>query len=252
MRRILMIMLATIISQKSFGADTAPVKEINEKSDKVDLKALEEKYWSAKDDDLGVVQNRAYTKTNRIFTSIGIGPLINDEWIVGQVTHLSAGYFFSEHWGLELSYNQGTLRKNDGVDRIAQQNGLQPDHNKFIDSTLLYGTWVPFYGKMSLADKKIIYFDMQFGLGIGQVSYENQIDPAEGSSQKSSATAIGLDITQQFFFSNHLAVRVDLKNRWSTQKVQKYRVSGSTTGGRNLPDKSQQDTTFQVGLTFFY
>jgi len=246
MRRILVVLLFAAVIPQGLFAQAA------KESDKVDLKAIEEKYWAAKDDDLGVVQNRAFSKTGRIYGSIGTGPIINDEWLLGQVYHLSFGYFFTEHWGVELGYQQGQLKKNDGVDRIAIQNGLQPDHNKFLTATSIYGIWVPFYGKMSLVDTKIVYFDMQFALGLGNVSYENQIDPSEGSNSQQNALGVSFDITQHYFFSNHFAVRVDLRNRWSTQKLQKFRLSGSSATGRELGDKKQQDTSLQIGLTFFY
>lgn len=47
-------------------------------SDKVDLKKLEDKYWSAKDDEYGVIQNRTFSKAGRFFGAVGYGTLIND------------------------------------------------------------------------------------------------------------------------------------------------------------------------------
>lgn len=249
---VLIALMSIAASAASAQVAPTPTPKAESASDKVDLKALEDKYWAAKDEDLGVVQNRTFTKANRFYASVGLGPLINDEWMVGTVNHFSAGYFFTEHWGLELSYQKGALHKNDGIDFIVNRNGLQPDHNVFNNALTLYGSWVPFYGKMSLVDSKIIYFDMQFSAGIGQVSYDQQIDPAEGGNKTLTTPAVSLDITQQFFFSNHLAVRVDLKNRWSTQQRRTWRFSGSSSPTADLGNKSQQDTTLQVGLTFFY
>lgn len=221
-------------------------------SDKVDLKQLEEKYWAAKDDDLGVVQNRAFTKEKRFFGSLTTGPLINDEWVVGNINSVSLGYFFNEQWGVEIAQQSGSLKKNDGVDEIARRNGLQPDHNIFVGATTLYGMWVPFYGKMSLLDRKIIYFDMQFALGLGQVSYENQLDVTERANERQATMGLSLDVTQHYFFTEHFAVRVDLKNRWSTQKLKRWRVGADGESTRDLSDKKQQDTTFQIGLTYFH
>lgn len=245
MRRILVFAMM-IMPTLSFAQDKGA-------SDKVDLKQLEDKYWAAKDDDLGVVQNRAFTKEKRFYGSLSTGPLINDEWIVGSINTLSLGYFFNEQWGLELGHKAGALKKNDGVDQIVMRNGLQPDHNIFLSSTSLYGIWVPFYGKMSLLDRKIIYFDMQFALGVGQINYENQLDATETPNVAQTTTGISFDIAQHFFFSNHFAVRVDLKNTWSTQKLKKWRTSGTADPStRDLSDKGQQDTTFQIGLTYFH
>ena len=51
-------------------------------SDKMDLKKLEDKYWSSKDDDYGVIQNRTFSKTGKLYLSAVYGPLINDQFNV--------------------------------------------------------------------------------------------------------------------------------------------------------------------------
>jgi outer membrane beta-barrel protein len=220
-------------------------------SDKLDLKKLEDKYWAAKDTDFSVVQNRAYTKANRYFLSLGYGPLINDEWSIGRMTNIAAGYYFSERWGVELAHEMGDLRDNDGVGEL-NDHGAMPNYNKFKTYTSVNAIWVPFYAKMSFLDKKIVYFDMQFALGLGNMVYEIQKDPSEGGSQSKTAIGVNFDFTQQLFFSEHFAFRLDLKNKFTSQDRRVYKFSGSIKPSEDLGATTRQDTTFLLGFTYFY
>ncbi|PIS09996.1 MAG: outer membrane beta-barrel domain-containing protein [Bdellovibrio sp. CG10_big_fil_rev_8_21_14_0_10_47_8] len=227
-------------------------------SDKLDLKKLEDKYWSAKDTDFSVVQNRTYTKANKYFVSLGYGPLINDAYSNGRMTNVSAGYYFSERWGLELAYEKGDLKDNDSTDTFLNQNKFAPDYNRFKSYTSLNFLVVPFYAKMSFWDRKIMYFDMQFAFGIGQMNYQiMRVDganppsnPGTDSSEDNSTIAYNLDVTQQLFFHQNFAIRFDIKNKWSTQKKQRYYLQSGQD--RDLGTTSQQDTTMLLGLTIFF
>lgn len=247
MKRQLLI-LTTLVLSLSAHAQSKDAKD----SDKLDLKKLEDKYWAAKDTDFSVVQNRTYTKAGRFYLSASYGPLVNDEWSVGRMSNFATGYYFSERWGLEVAHEMGNLNKNDGVIQIEEFNGLRPNYNKFVSYTSFNGIWVPFYAKMSFMDRSIVYFDMQFALGLGQMTYENQIDPLEGSANKKTAIGYNFDFTQQLFFSEHWAVRLDVKNKWSKQDLQRFRLSGSGASSRELGSTNRQDTSFILGITYFH
>lgn len=219
-------------------------------NDKVDLKKLEEKYWAAKDSDYSVVQNRSYTKANRPYISLSYGPLVNDSFSVGRMTNVAVGYFTSERWGFEFSYEKGDLKDNDGVGKYRDQYGVQVDYNKFVSSKSVQAIFVPLYAKMSFMDKHILYFDIQFAAGIGQVEYEAQRNIGSATM---SATSFNFDVTQQLFFHEHMALRMDIKNKWSSQERQRYQLSGSQTeADRKLSNIQTQDTTLLLGMTFFY
>lgn len=220
-------------------------------SDKLDLKKLEDKYWSAKDSDFSVVQNRTYTKAGRPFVSYSYGPMVNDAWLYGRLTNLSFGYYFSERWGMELAMERpNSLKENESVQYLAASKGVAGDFNKVKDYTAVNFIMVPFYAKMSFFDRKIMYFDMQFAAGVGKLKYEN-VQATGNRSQE--VTAFNFDFTQQLFFSEHFAVRLDVKNRWSKQTRRANFVTSSTscpTG--DCPDLNQQDTSYLLGITYFF
>jgi outer membrane beta-barrel protein len=242
--KIITLSLTLLVSKQVFAQSSG--------SDKLDLKKLEDKYWAAKDTDFSVVQNRTYTKDKRFFLSYSYGPLVNDAYSYGRMTNVATGYYFSERWGMEFAYEMGSLKKNDSVLALEQFNGLRPNYNKFVDYKSLNFIWVPFYSKTSFVDRSIMYFDMQFALGLGQMTYEMQSDEAQIAPTKKTSMGYNFDFTQQLFFSRHFAIRLDIKNKWSKQDLQRYRLNaGEPETARALSTTNQQDTTILLGITYF-
>ncbi len=255
MKKVIVAAIATVFA---ISAHAQSASKDERDSDKLDLKNLEAKYWSAKDTDFTVVQNRTYNKANKVFASLGYGPLVNDAYSYGRMTNFAAGYYWSERMGAELAYETGAIRDSDSTDVFINENGFAPDFNRFISYTSLNFIIVPFYAKMSFWDRKIMYFDMQFGFGVGTMKYQivkvdNAAPPADrgdDSSEDASTIGYNFDITQQLFFHENFAVRFDIKNKWSSQDSKRYFLNGNQE--RDLGKKNQQDTTVLLGVTVFY
>lgn len=252
--KTLALTLMLLGSSLAFAQTTAPAsKPANAGSDKLDIKKLEQKYWSAKDDDFAVVQNRTYTKAKRFFVSVNGGVPFNDPFVGGSLYGANVGYFFNERWGLDLEYKSGSLKDNDATSLFQSRYGVYPDHNVFSSSQILSGTFVPFYAKMSFMDTSIIYFDMGISLGVGNMSYI--IKKNEGDETKSTTVA-KIGIFQQIFFTEHFALRAELGNTWSNQDRTKYYVTnpinGQSTGDRNLGSKMTNDTSLLLGVTYWF
>lgn len=250
------IATVTVISGTAFAQNTTAPKD-DRGSDKLDLKKLEDKYWSAKDTDFNVVQNRTYTKANKPFVSLSYGPLVNDAYSYGRMTNVSAGYYFSERLGIEASYETGSLKDSDSTDAFINRNNFAPDYNTFKNYTSLNFIVVPFYAKMSFFDRKIMYFDMQFAFGVGQMNYSIQkvtgiVPNTVKAPEAKSTLGYNLDIAQQFFFHENFAIRFDIKNKWSKQEKHRYYIGTDAETTRKLSDYMQQDTTMLLGLTVFF
>ncbi|MEN0059274.1 MAG: outer membrane beta-barrel domain-containing protein [Bdellovibrio sp.] len=226
-------------------------------SDKLDIKKLEQKYWAAKDDDFSVVQNRRYVKDDRFYLTLSAGIPFNDPYSTGTLLGASLGYFFNERWGLEVNYNSADLRDNDAVNQFESTYKVVPNHNVMKSSYFLSGIWVPFYAKMSVIDKAIIYFDMGLSVGVGNLDYE--ITQYEGNLAKNTM-AYKMGIFQQIFFSEHFAIRADLINTWSTQDKMRFYAPNTTTPGgqltgsspRDLGAETINDTSLMIGITYWH
>ena len=241
------------LAQSANSNSTTAEEASSGTSDKIDLKKLEDKYWSAKDQDFAVVQNRTYVKEKRFFANLGYGILVNDAYSNGRTLNFVGGYYFSERWGVELAIEKATLSDNASVSAFINQNRFRPNYNRFNQYQSVNALFVPFYAKMSMLDRAIVYFDIQFALGLGTMNYDSVIDPSQGGDRSTSAFAYNFDFTQQLYFSKHWAFRLDLKNKWSRQNVFRYQLStGEPEGNRGLAPISQQDTSLVFGLTYLF
>lgn len=231
---------------------SSPVKS---GSDKVDLKKLEDKYWAAKDDEYGVIQNRTFAKAGKFYLSLVYGPLINDPYAKARATGGMLGYYLSEDWGVELDYLMYNSSKNQTVSDFQQfSGGANPDFNLVKSSKTLSLTYTPFYAKMAFMNKAIMYFDMGFTLGLGQTDYEIQkVDKPLGvpvqSNETKSAPHFEIGVMQQLFLSQYFAFRLDIKNSFYSQKMQVYEVPSGAAHPES--SKSVNDTTITFGLTVF-
>lgn len=217
-----------------------------ETSEKLDVQKLEQKYWSAKDDDFTVVQNRAFPKEKRFYLNLTGGIPLNDPYSTGTIYGLNLGYYFSERLGLEFAYKKMNFSNNESTGTFITEKGAIPDFNRLTGSKYFNLTWVPLYAKMSWLDRKIIYFDMGLQLGLGQVDYAIQKD--SGNESKSGAS-YALNIMQHFFFSEHFALRLDYTNTWTREE--RFRYYTSLPGDRTLPTKTINDSSLMIGLTIW-
>ena len=241
---------------KSSGKGSAPTaaasgRAEDNKSDKVDIKDLENQYWAAKDTDFSVVQNRAYTKEHRFALSASGGPLLNDYYNTGNIYQLSANYFWSERYGVQVDAQVTDLKDSKITSDFKDiGGGAAPDYNRLKSSYLVGFNWVPIYAKMSLLSSKIIYFDFAITPMVGTVTYQQQLLNVPGIDK--SSFAYGLDISQYFFFARHFAVRTSVRNLWYKQDVLK---STGASKGQPAPGRTGEEATsfqFLLGLTFFF
>lgn len=230
----LLILIAIQVLQLSSFAQT---------SDKVDLKQIEDQFWSAKDTDFSVVQNRAFPKEKRVFLNLSGGILVNDPFTNAQITRVGAGYFFSERWGFEVAQESINPTDNKATQNF-KTSGFFPNYNQLKGYQSLAVTWVPFYAKMSFLDRKILYFDMQFSAGFGNRTYQSYI--RNGVSEVESSTGYHFDISQNIFFSRNFALRVDLKNQWANQN---FYISDT---GAFRSREMVNDTMLLFGFNIFY
>ncbi len=261
--KITLITLTLAFAGSVYAQDkkTEPVPPSSKGSDKMDLKKLEDKYWSSKDDDYGVIQNRTFSKTGKFYLSGVYGPLINDPFAKARAAGGMLGYYLTEDFGVELSYLSYSSTKNDTVvayESIPAAASVSPNYNLLKNTKALSITYTPFYAKMAFMNKAILYFDMGFTLGAGLTDYEHQkISKDSGgarsqSNEIASAPHFEIGIMQQLFLNKNFAFRVDIKNSFYSQKTKQYEIPiGAAESSRPETTKNANDTTIIFGLTIF-
>jgi outer membrane beta-barrel protein len=214
--------------------------------DKIDLKKIESDFWSAKDTDFSVIQNRAFPKEGRFYTNLATGILVNDPFTTGNIQRLALGYYFSERWGIELGHELVNAQDSKSTQYLKSKNAF-PNYNFLNSYTYVSASWVPFYAKMSLLDRKILYYDMQLNFGVGQKAYTAYIRDEPGLSFQSFG--YHLDVVQNFFFTRHWSFRLDLRNQWASQNF--YYSDGSQKKQKES-SSLVNDTSLLIGLTYFF
>ncbi len=237
--------------------------KVKDAKGKVDISDLENKYWSAKDTDFSVVQNRTFTKEGKFLLTLGAGPILNDQWSTGLGYSLGLSYFFSERMGLELSYTGASLSDNDAVTGFQEDlnTAASPNHGRLTSQIGLAFNYIPFYAKMSFLGKKIMYLDIGVSPGIALVSYDQlfDADPATAGFQETERgeSTIGLkfDITQYIFVSKSLAFRLDLKNIWFKEDIVAFgsgQGGGAVAPGTVIDDQVTHLLSVLFGVTLYF
>lgn len=216
--------------------------------DKLDVSDLENKYWAPKDTEFSVVQNRSYTKEKRFALLLSYGRLINDSFSDADNFTFSGSYFFNERYGIEVLGNIASPKDGAavrGVRNLAfNTSGVIPAHNKVNSYYGVNFNWVPFYAKMALLEKKILYFDIMFSPGLGLTEYTNILKA--GNSGGHTSPSLAFDISQQVFVNNTFAVRVDFRNRWFKEDIYYF-----STGQKQKTDLTLNQI-LQIGLMIFF
>jgi hypothetical protein len=245
MCRIAFLLFITLASLFAIAEETK-----DRSSDHLDIGRLEEKYWSVKDDDFTVVQNRAFTKAKRFFVDISYGKIINDGFVDGSIIGYNAGWFQSERFGYEISYQKLSNKPNAVTDGFANQyGGTMPAHNRVISTTSVGILFVPIYAKLSLLEKKILYLDLGVGLNMGRTDYHAE---SIFGGYNYNTTHFGVDITQTIFLNKYIAIRLDIKNRFSTQKRRNWAEQNKTEQQNDLGTFNSTDTNWNFGLEYFF
>lgn len=224
------------------AAAPAAAKTTDTKSEKVDIQQIESEYWQQKDTEFHVVQSRRFTKEKRPFVNLGYGVLINDSFNKGTALAVSGGYYYKEQTGFEAFYTTFDAENSKTTDEIFSLGGAP----RYARPKAQYGVtwnWMPIYGKVSVFDKTIIYFDMGLHLGVGLAEYERVL---QTGADKDSSPMLIFDISQQFFLSEKWAFRFDVKNRFYKQDLKKYNNPNDT--------KSDQEHNIDAvfGFTFYF
>jgi len=243
---------ATYAQNKETNQQSSGQAQSNRGSDKLDLKKLEEKYWAAKDDEYGVIQNRTFAKSKRFYLTLNYGTLINDPYVSSKSVGGLFGYFFSENFGVEFSYLNYMSKRNDTVDYLKNRSSqIVPNYNMLASNMALSMTYTPFYAKMAFMNKAILYFDMGFTLGAGVTGYKQVKGSATTPDVYTDKTTPHVEIgfMQQMFINKNWAFRLDIKNSYNKQNVVPYEINSNTNSGEESINAN--DTTLTLGATFF-
>lgn len=219
---------------------------------KVDLTDLENRYWTAKDTEFNVVQNRLYTKAHRFALCPMVGTDLSSNYTNDYNIGLQLSYYFSERQGVTI---QGWKTSSSPASFAStfEQYGAAYNYNSPQGYIGVNYNWVPIYAKISLLEKKILYFDMSINPGFGATmlqsnSFGTTVNLTNSLNQTAPTAAI--DVSQQVFLSSHWAIKLDIDSHIYPETIY-YAGGGLQPANSVAQNKITYSAIFMLGVTFF-
>jgi len=186
------------ISPISQAQDT---KASEPEEDILEVEKIKEKYWAqGEESQLGVVQNRTYSKKEKIQIGLLGGRSMDDPFLSVNLLGGNISYNVSEFWGFSLLGWNYSVSPSNALNVLRaggkESNSITP--KSYIGSEVS-GSFL--YGKLSLVGAKIIYYDMHFTLGGGATAIEGD----------SAAMTVSMGLGQRFYLSENMSFRMDYR-----------------------------------------
>jgi len=132
--------------------------------------------WLDPDKKIYVLQNRKYTKAGRPELSMAGGLGLSNPFRNTSVIDARATYYFTEDMGLELLYIYSFQTSSSTFDLLKQTVPTTlPVAREFRAQYAALFKWIPWYAKINVFNS-ILYFDWHFGAGLGQVTYDTDLN----------------------------------------------------------------------------
>ncbi len=159
----------------------------DDEAERVSVDSIKEKYWARGDEaELGVVQNRIYSKKMKLEAGFFGGVISTDPFLSVKSLGGSIGFHFSEYLALSFVGWRAFSRPSSALETFQQTIGATTNNNPpsgfaggEVAASLLYG-------KLSVLGKKIIYYDFHAlgGLGMTFTESGSYFTPLLGLGQK--------------------------------------------------------------------
>lgn len=214
------------------------------KAEKLSVDAIKEKYWAkGNETDMEVVQNRLYSKSNRLEFGAYFGVVSSDPFLNLKSYSLSAGYHLSEYWAINFFYMKYQVAYSSAYDTFMEKYPGNPRLNTNNPSATYAGelAYSPIYGKLSLAGKYIVYYDMHLLAGAGVTDTEN-------GQYMTYFPGIG----QQVYLSKNLSLRIDYRAIVYNEEIIEKIAVGTPAYGTSHGQRLNWNHAINFGFTILF
>jgi outer membrane beta-barrel protein len=203
--------------------------------------------WLDKDKEVYVLQNRKFRKAGKVYVGGTMGRSLSGAFIDSNEANLVGGFFFSEDWGLELSYTKAEGSTNKTADAVLANSSI-PLYRKMDTSMTALLMWSPFYSKINTFNK-IFYYDWMFGVGVTNAqTIDNReeviADASSGELTTESVSGIAWMTAMRFYISDSWSTRIDFRAQHINAEMQ-------ITAG-DVEDRWNHYYNFNIGLNYTF
>lgn len=199
--------------------------------DETALENLKTRYWSqGEEGEIGVVQNRTYSKVGKFEFGIMGGVQMNDPFISTQSLGVDLGFHLSEFIAIRLLALKYFSKGSAALSTFEKELEATTNTN-FLKN--YYGAEVAgslFYGKLSVLGAMIIYYDLYLTAGGGITVTEN-----------GNLFTPSLGIGQRFYLNQYLSLKFDYKFSYYKETIVEKQIVtklGEVVGNRNVLNHS--------------
>jgi len=244
LKKIVTIVILLTINASFSEARTRKNNSSSPRPQDISAENVKQRYWSqGSESDLGVVQNRLYTKESKIELQPFFGFISADPFLDVHSYGGLLGYHFSEYfavnalgWKHNVSGSSALERLETDITTGAPTTANLNKPEWFVGSELQFS---PLYGKLSLMGKMILYYDFHLMAGAGMTKTQNgqYITPFLG-------------IGQQIYLSQWAALRLDYRHMYYKEEIIE-RVRPSTFG-HVIGKRSTWTSALTMGVSFIF
>lgn len=187
--------------------------------------------------EVSIIQKKFMPKSERFQIFGGLGLTTNTPWFLNAGFRLNLGYHFTESLGVEFSSVFLSSSERQVAEEIRANNNLQPE--QFIYTKGYMGLdllWTPFYGKITLLNRKIVPYEMYFTLGGGS---------SNTNSQEKTSPTFHFGTGQLFTITKSMAFRWDYS-------LNVFQSTPLTTNSAVAEKGTYNDLIFSAGVSFFF
>jgi len=236
MSRITGFLLAALAGTNVYAQTDSNVAS---EAEAVDVDAIKKKYWATGDESqLGVVQNRLYSKSHKFQLGLAGGVAFSDPFLSLRTLGGSVGYSFTETWSVSV-YGWKTFASPSSALAALRASGKEA--NTVLPSSF-YGVDAVasvLYGKLSLVGRRIIYYDLFVTAGAGLTNTEN------GAEQTAS-----LGLGQRFYVTQNFSLRADYHLQYYSETVKEKVIT--TSLGQVKGTRANFTHSLQVGVDVLF
>jgi outer membrane beta-barrel protein len=230
----------------SGGSSAAPnsLDAVGSEAERLNIENIKQKYWARGDEsELGVVQNRMYTKARKFELGVYAGVIATDPFLSVYSLNASLGYHFNEYLSVAVFGTKDWATPSSALVflRNPYPNGAGSDTSTnepkwFVGAEAMASV---LYGKLSLVGKAIIHYDFHFlgGLGVTNTESGKYFTPSFG-------------VGQQFYITRWMTLRTDYRLMIFNETILQKVGSPSSPVGTPIGSRTNFSNSVSVGLSF--
>ena len=228
---------ANAAAAPSAASDTSSSGSLAEK---VNVDLIKEKYWAqGNESDFGVVQNRLYSKERKLEVGVFGGIIASDPFLSVASIGQSIGYHFSEYFSAHVLGWKDYVGNSSARQTFIEKTGATTNTNEprwFLGAE---GVASLIYGKLSLAGRSIIYYDMHFSGGAGVTGTEsgNNFTPFLG-------------LGQQVYLNKFLAIKLDYRLMNYREMIREKIIASKI--GEDIGVRTNWTNSISLGISILY